>query len=178
MPTALDLAGMRFGRLIAQTSISGTRKTDRRRRWVCLCDCGSTTVVPVGHLTTGHSRSCGCLRRETIAAGHHRTHSLSHLPEYHIWEGVKKRCYCATHKSFTNYGERGITMSDEWRNDFAAFYRDMGDRPSPAHSIERVNNNDGYHANNCTWATAREQALNRRERSHYQGRPIKRYPRV
>lgn len=84
-------------------------------------------------------------------------------PEYYAWHHMLRRCRDPKSASFANYGGRGIGVCDRW-NDFAAFAADMGARPTPAHTIERVNNNAGYGPNNCIWATKDVQAHNRRPR--------------
>ncbi|BAW18975.1 hypothetical protein [Ralstonia phage RP12] len=82
--------------------------------------------------------------------------------EYCIWSGIKKRCYNKNSRKYKDYGGRGITMCDEWRESFEAFYADMGPRPSLGHSIDRKNNDEGYSKENCRWATAEEQQNNKR----------------
>lgn len=89
-------------------------------------------------------------------------HGLSKSPEHGIWRGIKKRCYAPKTKHFDRYGGRGIEMCERWRNSFSAFYNDMGPRPTPEHSIERVNNNGDYEPENCKWATGVEQGSNKR----------------
>jgi len=91
------------------------------------------------------------------------THGLSHIPEYISWTGMKDRCYRPKNEKYHNYGGRGITICDEWVNSFESFIQDMGLRPSPEHSIDRMNNDGNYELNNCRWATNTEQLHNRRD---------------
>jgi hypothetical protein len=92
------------------------------------------------------------------------THGLSRTPEFRVWTNMKTRCYNRKAINYERYGGRGITICDRWRDDFAAFYADMGPRPSPSHSIDRRNNDLGYSPDNCCWATSAAQGLNRRPR--------------
>lgn len=131
-----------------------------RRVWVCKCDCGnSTRVSPASKLTRGNTKSCGCLR--SMRASQRGTHHKSKTAEYDTWIGIKKRCYNPSEPGYENYGARGITMCDEWRDDFEAFYRDMGCRPEGL-SIDRIDNDKGYSKENCRWATREVQNTNKR----------------
>lgn len=91
-----------------------------------------------------------------------RGENRSKNPLYNIFTLIKGRCYNENNDAFKHYGGRGILMSDEWLNDFNAFCRDMGQRPSPRHSIERRKVNEGYSKENCYWATIHKQAANKR----------------
>jgi hypothetical protein len=94
--------------------------------------------------------------------GRRRTHGMSQRPIYYTWKRMKGRCYRPNDSDYRWYGARGIEVCERWRNSFAAFYADMGERPSPQHSIDRINNDGHYEPANCRWATAGEQNRNKR----------------
>lgn len=171
MSVLINLIGKVSGRLIVlERHPENTKK--KGSRWKCLCDpklggCGKTTIVSswvIRHQTT---RSCGCLLIERNKTYRTITHGLSYSREYQVWKDIKKRCYNENDKYYADYGGRGITMCDEWKDDFAAFYRDMGPRPSSDYSIDRKDNDKGYSKDNCHWATRIEQANNMRKNIFY-----------
>ena len=149
----LDLRGHRFGRL---TVIAEADPMRTHRAWRCRCDCGIEKVVRANALRQGCTISCGCLRAETI-----RRHGLSRTPEYRIWVGLRRRSTGKVDKRHRPYYEH-VTCCERWQN-FAAFYADMGPRPSSNHSIDRINGWRGYSSDNCRWATSSEQYHNRRK---------------
>ena len=103
-------------------------------------------------------------QRSEMRARHfpHIRHGLSNSPEYRIWAGMKSRCYNPKHESFRHYGARGIKVCDRWLHDFLAFLQDVGSRPSPNHSLDRIENDGNYEPGNVRWATPAEQLINRR----------------
>ena len=126
-----------------------------------VCDCGAKTEINISRLRNGQTMSCGCLRRETTR-GRATTHGLSGTREYDVWCAMKNRCGNPNDKVYDSYGGRGIVVCERWEK-FENFIADMGQRPSSRHTIERVENNDGYNPDNCIWEIKKENCRNRRD---------------
>lgn len=163
-----DLTGQRFGRLVAieldddYISPAGYRK----KRWRCKCDCGNNVTVWAGNLLSGHTYSCGCAHLEKMAKGNPK-HGKCHTRLYNIYCGIIQRCENKNSEYYYRYGQRGIKMCEEWRNDFELFYNwAINNGYKESLSIDRINNNKDYCPDNCRWATRVEQA-NNTSRSHF-----------
>jgi hypothetical protein len=152
----IDLTGQKFNSL---TVVSRAENRGKSVVWNCLCDCGNETQVRSGNIRNGHTQSCGCKTKE-----HLTTHGLwrKQPTEHSIWTNMKQRCYNPNAKYYDIYGGRGITVCGEWKDDFAKFFEDIGERPSANHSLDRIDGNKGYSKDNCRWATAVEQGRNQR----------------
>lgn len=130
-----------------------------------MCDCGNKTIVSTGNLKNGTTKSCGCYQREYQAKRGRKNfykHGLSNHPLYPTWSTMKSRCYNKNNISYKNYGARGIKVCDRWLNSFENFLKDMGEKPSDKHSLDRIDINGDYEPSNCRWATPEEQAINKR----------------
>lgn len=148
--------GDRFGRLTIVEPYS--EKYGSKWKHTVLCECGTRKIVRGSSLSKGHSNSCGCLQREISTR-----HGMYGSPEYVSWCAMMTRTTNEKQENYKNYGARGISVCDEWK-EFESFFRDMGEKPSTSHSIERVDNDKGYSKENCTWADRSTQNQNQRLR--------------
>lgn len=154
-----DLTGKRFGKLVV---LGKSDRTDNGRNfpfWHVLCDCGTEKDVDGAALKGGLTKTCGCgraanFRKDGLATKHRR--------EYAVWQAMIQRCHNPKAQRWNCYGARGIAVCDRWRSSFAAFFEDVGPRPSDEHSIERKENDGPYEPGNAVWATAAEQNRNKR----------------
>lgn len=160
MQLRVNLVGRKFGRLTV-VSLAGR---DRKRScvWECVCECGrSPKVPPTTHkLTSGNTRSCGCLSRETTGAMS-RTHGLSKTPEYIAWCAMKQRTSDPKHVNYEHYRSRGISVCGEWAGSFEAFLSHVGRQPFKGATLDRIDNDRGYEPGNVRWATRKAQCRNK-----------------
>lgn len=155
---AIDISvGMKFGRL----EILGIFKKGRSNVCSCLCDCGKTKYIAINSIRKGLTKSCGCLRAE-MCAKRHLKHGLDGTKEHKTWVGIKQRCLNKNCRDYKDYGGRGITVCDRWVESFQNFLDDIGKKPSPEYSIERVDVDKGYEPGNVKWIPMNQQALNKR----------------
>lgn len=149
-----NITGMLFGKL---TVIKESYKDKNYNYyWLCVCSCGNQAVVRKSSLISGHTTSCGC------NVTYNRKHMQSHSSEYKAWNQMIQRCTNPKNKHYKDYGGRGIMVCDRWLYNALNFLEDMGDKPTPNHSLDRINNDGNYDPSNCKWSTPKEQANNTR----------------
>ena len=159
MPNFINLTGQTFGRLTIIERAENAK--NKATRWKSVCKCGNKIVVLASSLRSGRTKSCGCLNSETTAKRNF-LHGMSHSSEHNIWWAMIQRCYNPNNNAFDRYGGRGVTVCNEWRDNFMAFFNHVGPRPSSKYSIDRVDNDGNYEPNNVRWATRKQQADNKR----------------
>lgn len=153
--------GKVYGRLSVVAYV-GLNK-DKKATWDCICVCGNHTIVSGKSLRSGNTVSCGCYGKDRVTK-----HGLCYTTLYRVWSDMKQRCYNLNNKHYKDYGGRGITVCDRWKNSFENFYADMGASyenhlsTCSTTQIDRENNFLGYCPENCKWSTAVENANNTR----------------
>jgi len=163
MPKKIDLTGRRFGRLVV------LYECDERKNgkvvWHCRCDCENEVNVRSGDLTSGHTTSCGCYNRERVVEAN-TTHGMSRqektYPVYVAWKSMFWRCENPNNKWYKDYGGRGITVCDEWRNPVVFIDWALANGWRKGLSIDRIDNNGNYKPDNCHWVTRKENNRNKR----------------
>lgn len=151
--------GKTYGRL---TILSLSYDPDTKKYTsLCKCSCGNIREFNFACIRNGTTTSCGCYLNE-IRGKASIKHSMSKSKEHKAWKHIKERCFNPNSKFYYNYGGRGISMCDRWKNSFENFLADMGYAPSSKHSIDRIDVNGNYEPGNCRWATDKQQGQNKR----------------
>lgn len=165
MPSAINIIGQTFGKLVVLSDADPIRNLNGTavRRSLCRCECGKEVVVRNAKLTTEHTQSCGCQRRITNTKHGHAKREIrgGKSKVYNSWRNMIARCKNPNHESYADYGGRGITVCERWRNSFEDFLSDVGDRPKGL-TLDRINNEGNYEPDNVKWATVEAQNQHRR----------------
>lgn len=153
--------GARFHSLVL---LEKAGKIGKTVTWRCRCDCGRETIIRYCNL--GKTKTCGCARSEATRKSKLR-HGMTNSVEYHTWSGMRQRCRDVNTPAYPWYGGRGIKVCERWDSSFENFYSDMGKRPGPDFSLDRINNDGDYEPSNCRWVLKRTQSNNRRPRHRW-----------
>ena len=166
MGKLIDLTGKKFNRL---TVLEKAYRKNNKNYWRCICDCGKEVFVDAQKIRNWHTKSCGCYKYE-MNKERLSKHKLSKTRLYVLYRSILQRCYWEKTEHYSNYGGRGITVCDEWLNDFKSFYdwayaNGYKEEKLPSGTnkwtIDRIDNDKGYSPDNCRFVTMKEQCLNR-----------------
>lgn len=163
----INLQGQRFGRLTVLSR--GENDHSGLIRWKCLCTCGAEVLVRSQDLRRGRQVSCGCWKDEQTTKRNQK-HEKSGTRLHRIWKNMKSRCYNSKVADYKNYGARGVTICEAWKENFSAFYTWALSHGYTEHlTIDRINVNGGYEPCNCRWVTRAEQNRNKRKNTKREG---------
>lgn len=163
----VDMTGERYGKLVV---LKRGKRNDKRGlyEWICQCDCGNIKSVVGKDMKNGNTNSCGCMSSRNFAGERTKTHGMSNDKLYNVWRSMKSRCTLPSQKSYKDYGGRGITVCEEWVNDFVCFYEWSVDNGyKDGLTIDRIDNDGNYEPTNCKWSTRTEQQKNKRNTKLY-----------
>lgn len=155
-----DLAGRRFG-MIFVVSFDPSSDPQGYGKWKCKCDCGTEFTQRGNRLLAGSAASCGCRKRDAKTESrisHGETRNGEVPRDYMVWQGMIARCENPKGNRWKSYGGKGVKVCERWRHSFPAFIEDMGPRPTPRHTIDRIDSSGNYEKSNCKWSTPKEQA--------------------
>ena len=156
MGKIINLTGQKFGKLTV-IELSGY-DNEHRALWKCKCDCGNEITARSNNLRRKLTQSCGCIRNKT-SSENNKKHGMHGTNLYNRWKSMKGRC---NDKNNPVYGGKGITVCEEWKNDFEAFYKwSIENGYSPELQIDRIDGNGNYEPNNCRWVTVKVNMENR-----------------
>ena len=144
---------------------TGSNTADGHRLARYACDCGNVQTFAASRVRHGYANMCKACKIE-VSRKSATKHGMRGTREYRIWSGIKTRCYNKNSKDYAKYGQSGITMFNDWKNSFQSFFNYMGECPSPDHSIDRIDNDQGYQPGNVRWASKLEQARNKKNATY------------
>ena len=159
MSRVIDMTGKTYGNLVAIKVVG--KASNGNAIWLFKCSCGDERVADGYVVRIGVTVNCLKCSRE-VTRKTTVTHGMSETVEFYAWTDMKTRCFNSNSTSYNNYGGRGVKVCDRWVDSFENFYSDMGGKPTPLHSIDRINVDGDYEPSNCRWATNEEQANNKR----------------
>lgn len=166
-----NLVGNKYGRLTVVRRLKPEEVETRQYNWLCQCECGNYIKASANKLKTGHTRSCGCLKKEFSIGDATRTHGMRNTRLYNIYASMKRRCSDPNCESYKYYGAKGVSVCNEWlgKHGFEHFYEwavSAGYDPTKhwtEMTIDRIDPYGNYCPQNCRWTDSRTQSLNKRK---------------